>query len=249
MRLLVSVTGRQEVHAAVSGGADVVDVKDPSRGPLGAPDLSDVRAVRAVVEPPRLLSVAIGDASEGPSVILARARAVAASGVEFVKLALHEVDGPAERVLRRVVLAVDAVDPAVGVVCVGYADDLREGCLTLPERARNAGAHAVMMDTCRKDGKSLLDHVQEDRIARFVALGHQSDLLVGLAGSLGRAELIRLRGCGADVVGVRGAACRGGRSGRISAGRVRDLAQAIRLQPSAPGTTISRSKPAAASSK
>ena len=36
MRLLVSVRSADEVGAALAGGAEIVDVKEPSRGALGA---------------------------------------------------------------------------------------------------------------------------------------------------------------------------------------------------------------------
>ena len=34
-RLLVSVRSADEAEAAIAGGADVIDVKEPSHGPLG----------------------------------------------------------------------------------------------------------------------------------------------------------------------------------------------------------------------
>ena len=45
MRLLVSVVSAEEARSALAGGADIVDVKDPGEGSLGAPApgaLSDV---------------------------------------------------------------------------------------------------------------------------------------------------------------------------------------------------------------
>ena len=47
MRLLVSVVSAREARRALAGGADIIDVKDPSQGPLGAPSprvLSEVVA-------------------------------------------------------------------------------------------------------------------------------------------------------------------------------------------------------------
>jgi (5-formylfuran-3-yl)methyl phosphate synthase len=37
MKLLVSVVSVEEAERAVAGGADIVDVKDPGEGALGAP--------------------------------------------------------------------------------------------------------------------------------------------------------------------------------------------------------------------
>ncbi len=46
MRLLVSVVDAEEARVAAAAGADVIDVKDPSRGALGEAAPHVVRAVR-----------------------------------------------------------------------------------------------------------------------------------------------------------------------------------------------------------
>jgi uncharacterized protein (UPF0264 family) len=50
-----------------------------------------------------------------------------------------------------------------------------------------------------------------------------SGLLVAVAGRLSLEDILGLGDCGADIVGVRGAACVGGRMGRVSADRVTRL--------------------------
>ena len=42
-RMLASVTGPEEAEIVLAGGADLVDLKDPSRGALGARPVSVVR--------------------------------------------------------------------------------------------------------------------------------------------------------------------------------------------------------------
>ena len=44
MRLLVSVTREDETGPAVQGGADILDVKNPAEGSLGAPVPRTLRA-------------------------------------------------------------------------------------------------------------------------------------------------------------------------------------------------------------
>ena len=48
-QLLVSVRDAAEALFAVAAGADLIDVKEPSRGPLGAPDRQTLDAVLAAV--------------------------------------------------------------------------------------------------------------------------------------------------------------------------------------------------------
>jgi uncharacterized protein (UPF0264 family) len=49
----------------------------------------------------------------------------------------------------------------------------------------------------------------------------QAGLFVALAGKLDAADLPAMAALGADLAGVRGAACAGGRTGRVTAERVR----------------------------
>src|SRR5438876_557342 len=49
MQLLISVAGPAEARAALRGGADVIDAKDPRRGALGPVPPHRLAAVRAAV--------------------------------------------------------------------------------------------------------------------------------------------------------------------------------------------------------
>jgi hypothetical protein len=60
-------------------------------------------------------------------------------------------------------------------------------------------------------------------VGEWIAAAHAAGLSAGLAGSLRGADFSVARALGADLVGVRGAACIGGRSGRVSAVRVSGL--------------------------
>ena len=49
MRLLVSVRSEEEARAALAGGADIIDAKEPSRGALGAVEIGVLREIVSVV--------------------------------------------------------------------------------------------------------------------------------------------------------------------------------------------------------
>src|SRR5437763_16427094 len=83
MQLLISVAGPAEARAALRGGADVIDAKDPRRGALGPVPPHRLAAVRAAVAGARPISAALGDAASEDA--LARAVALEVSvGVAFV---------------------------------------------------------------------------------------------------------------------------------------------------------------------
>ena len=68
MQLLISVAGPAEARAAVRGGADVIDAKDPRRGALGPVSLQRLAAIRATIAGARPLSAAVGDATSEEAV-------------------------------------------------------------------------------------------------------------------------------------------------------------------------------------
>src|SRR5213082_3340205 len=61
MRLLVSVVSVEEARRALAGGADIIDVKDPNEGALGAPSPRTLSEVVREVGGRAPVSVALGD--------------------------------------------------------------------------------------------------------------------------------------------------------------------------------------------
>ncbi|MGB8854644.1 MAG: (5-formylfuran-3-yl)methyl phosphate synthase, partial [Pirellulales bacterium] len=60
-----------------------------------------------------------------------------------------------------------------------------------------------------------------DAVAGWIAVAHAAGMAVAAAGRLTLDEIARARGLGANVVAVRGAVCRGGRSGVVDRNLVR----------------------------
>ncbi len=248
MRLLVSVVDPSEVGAALAGGADIVDVKDPSRGPLGAPHPRVLRAVRKAAPAPQPVSAALGDTCDFTDALAAAAREAAQSGVDFVKVGWVGESQRLGALLRALVETVGEVGSRTRIVAVAYADALPDDgafLFAMPGIAAGAGAHAVMLDTAVKtDGRTLLDHLQVRALARWADLSRAARIWAGCAGNLGAAEIEPLGEVDPDVVGVRGAACAGGRGGRVSAELVRGLRQATERQVAPSATTTSHASPA-----
>ena len=161
-----------------------------------------------------------------------RHSSTAATGVGFVKVGFAGITdlSRVERLITAAVRGVRATGRTqCGVVAVAYADtggrDIRG-----PNRARGhrrrAGATGVLLDTAHKDGPGLLRLVSAATLESWVARAHGAGLIVALAGKLsGRRSALYFE-TGADIVGVRGAACENGRSSCVAAERVR----ALRLQ-------------------
>ena len=91
MRLLVSVVSAAEARRALAGGADIIDVKDPSEGALGAPAPRVLSEVVEAVGGAAPVSVALGDLPDLPHTAALAARGAVVSGAAFVKVGLRGV--------------------------------------------------------------------------------------------------------------------------------------------------------------
>jgi len=219
MRLLVSVVSAAEARRALAGGADIVDVKDPAEGALGAPSprvLSEVVAAVAAAAP---VSVALGDDPGLPNTAALAARGAELAGASFVKVGLRGVR-ELDRAAALMRAVADAVGPRTAVIAAAYAD---AGALdppalhptSLPELVRRTGIAGALVDTYRKDGRGLYGWLPEAAVVELIAATREAGGTFAVAGQLVRGELGRVA---ADVVGVRSAVCHGGdRSAELEA--------------------------------
>ena len=173
VRLLVSVVSAAEARRALAGGADIIDVKDPSEGALGAPAPRVLSEVVDAVGGAAPVSVALGDLPDLPHTAALAARGAVLSGAAFVKVGLRGVVD-----LDRAVAVMRAVADAVGdradVIAAAYAD---AGALDppalapalLPDVVRLTGIAGALVDTFVKDGRGLYGWLSEGDVAGLVA--------------------------------------------------------------------------------
>ena len=211
MRLLVSVVSAHEARRALAGGADIIDVKDPAQGPLGAPSPRVLSEVVAEVGAGAPVSVALGDLPNLPHTAALAARGAAMIGVAYVKVGLRGVRGLDEAVALMRAVA-DAVGPPTAVIAAAYAD---AGALDppalppewLPDVVDLSGIAGALVDTFVKDGRGLYSWMSASELADLIARTRSAGGSFAVAGQLTLGEL---RHVDADVVGVRSAVCRGG---------------------------------------
>jgi uncharacterized protein (UPF0264 family) len=234
MPLLVSVRNAEEVTAALAGGADIIDAKEPARGGLGpvAPEVLDAIAARTPAWVP--LSVALGDHTGDETVRAAvtGVRLARRTAPVFLKVGFAGLRST-DRIASLVATAVRAAGVR-HIVAVAYADHGAANTaapVDVLRAARSGGAHGFLVDTWAKDGRGLLDHLTLAALAELAAEARRFGLHFALAGSLDPAGVSRVVQV-ASIVGVRGAACRGGRSGTVDAERVAELRR--RATPAAP---------------
>lgn len=236
MQLLVSVRSADEVAAALAGGADIIDAKEPGRGSLGPVEPDALNRILQELPGDCGASVALGDVTQPEQVVdaLNRLELPPRGTPTYLKLGFAGVGSPQRvgQLLETAVSIAKEMASSPRVVAVAYADFERAGTISaalILSLAEAAGAAGVLLDTHGKDGEGLLAWLSPADLADWVAIGRRAELLIALAGSLRAYDLPLV--CQADpaVVGIRGAACDGGRLGRISADRVRRFRQALEL--------------------
>jgi len=218
--LLASVTGNEEAGVALAHGADVIDLKDPAAGALRALPHDVVRAAVAAIAGRRPVSAVSGDLPMRPDVVTAAVEALAATGVDYVKVGLFADHGREDCIRALAPLAT-----RVKIVGVMFVDQGADAALLPLMRA--CGFFGAMLDTARKGAGRLLDHADITALGDFVAACRTHGLASGLAGALEPPDIPRLLLLEPDYLGFRTALCagqdRGGRIDPQAVGVVRGL--------------------------
>ncbi len=220
--LLASVSTPLEARIALRGAADIIDLKAPAAGALGAVAPGIQRAVVAMVAGRRRTSATCGDLPMQAQVIRRGLEQTAASGVELVKLGLPRL----EQHLECLAVLAEAAASGIRVVAVLFAES--DPPLWLVDELAQAGCHGVMLDTGDKAGGSLRRHLSLAQLAAFVQRARRRHLLSALAGSLGLSDVAALLPLAPDYLGFRGALCaQGARTGALSAAALARVRAAI----------------------
>jgi (5-formylfuran-3-yl)methyl phosphate synthase len=227
MKLLVSPINLEEAKAAYNGGADIIDVKNPKEGSLGANFPWVIRSVKeAMGKTP--VSATIGDMNYKPGTASLAALGAAVSGADYVKVGLYDVQTTEQAIdmVEHVVKSVKDYDPSKKVVISGYADYKRINSIPLrelPPICADCGADVVMMDTGIKDGRSTFEFMTNEELSQFVESAHDLGLISAIAGNIKFEDIEAINQIGPDVIGIRGCVCGGDRNSTIQQKLVEEL--------------------------
>jgi (5-formylfuran-3-yl)methyl phosphate synthase len=224
--LLASVTGPDEAAFVLTHGADIVDLKDPAQGPLGAVGADVLRATVAAVAGRRPVSAVTGNLAMVPDVITAAVESAARSKVDYVKVGLFS--GPGREDCIR---ALSSQARRTRIVGVMFADSGADTAL-VPLMAE-AGFAGAMLDTAEKATGRLLDCLDVAALRDFVGGCRSHGLMAGLAGSLEAPDVPRLLLLEPDFLGFRGALCVGrDRTARLDPESIRIIRELMPFDPS-----------------
>lgn len=221
-RMLASVAHLGEARLVAGLGVDIIDLKNPAAGALGALPLDEVAKIVHALGGQHPLSATVGDLPMNPDAVLPAVEAMAATGVDYVKLGFFPGGDWAAVIAALQPMAARGVR----LVAVLFGD-IGPELAWLPELAR-AGFHGAMLDTADKRLGSLRQVCQPEFLRDFVAATREQGLLCGLAGSLRAEDIAPLRALAPDYLGFRGALCGGNRVENLDPAAVRALLDRLR---------------------
>ncbi|HEY4232849.1 MAG TPA: (5-formylfuran-3-yl)methyl phosphate synthase [Lacipirellulaceae bacterium] len=227
--LLVSVRDAAEALVALDGGADVIDVKEPNRGSLGAADTDAIAAVVAAVAGRAPISVAAGELLDWPTNMSPQFVDAVDGRAAFVKLGLAGCSAETDWQARWRE-AFDALDDRVQSVAVVYADWQAARAPTPDEtlaHAQQCGCRVILVDTWNKSFGDLFGCWTAENLAEFAHRVRAAGIHLVLAGSLKPLTLAKAVSLRPALVAVRGAVCEGDRGGTVSRSRVEAVRAAL----------------------
>ncbi|MBK5190446.1 MAG: (5-formylfuran-3-yl)methyl phosphate synthase [Methanosarcinales archaeon] len=236
MKLLVSPKDVEEAKAVIRGNADIVDVKNPKEGSLGANFPWVIRAIKELVEKEggngMEMSAAIGDFDYKPGTASLAALGAASAGADYIKIGLLKIKTRQEAIdlLTGVVKAVKGFDSTKKVVSAFYSDYKRINSISpfeITEIGKEVDIDVAMVDTGIKDGRSTLEFLSEEELKTFVSESKALGLDTALAGSLTFDDLPVIKEINPDILGVRGMVCGGDRNAQVRAELVTELRRKV----------------------
>ena len=206
--MLASVSNLQEAKIALRENVDIIDLKDPSQGALGAVGIEVAEEVVEFVSGKCLVSATIGDLPMQATLIADAITTMAATGVDIIKVGVFDdlTDEVIASLQEQAIRGVKGIDGKQFTIVIVFFVDKGLDLEKISDLAK-AGIRGVMLDTADKTKGNLRSHMQDKEIEFFVSHTRSYGLLAGLAGSLKASDIAPLLELEPDYLGFRGALC------------------------------------------
>lgn len=206
-QLLISVKNVQEALLSLEAGADIVDLKDPNVGALGALDLALTHDIMQAIDGRTMISATIGEQFDGVQTLINAIHDRANLGVDIIKIAIGDVI-KAPECLKEIKLLTQL---GIKLIAVFFAEEMLDfnvlPALNILPVLKEAGFYGAMLDT-QKKMDSLPVLLSCNNLHTFVQNCAQLHLKSGLAGSLKPQDIENLLNLHATYIGFRGGVCK-----------------------------------------
>jgi len=232
MKLLATIKDQKEAEIVSTREIDIIDIKNPEEGSLGCQNTLEVENILKKIPEDMNVSIALGDMPNMPGTASMAVKGSISYNPNFIKIGLKDARNQSEirKMLESCSNASESSENNSKLVAAIYADHYQEKDIELEsfiQIASDTGFDGVMIDTLGKKEGNLLDFMTKKELKEFVELAKQKDLKTGLAGSLDKNSVLKLKEIQPDYVGIRGALCKENGRNEISSERLDKFIQAM----------------------
>lgn len=199
--MLASVASIEEAEIVLDQKVDIIDLKNPRLGALGALDLKVISSIVQFINNRIPTSATIGDIKPNDANLSMRIISTASSGVNYVKVGLFDVNAPDYFI--NIINECSKKD--IKIIVVLFAENITN--FDSLEPLMKSNIKGIMLDTKNKAHKNLCSIMKYERLEKFIKLAKSYNLITGLAGSLKSEDIDRLIPLKPDYLGFRGALC------------------------------------------
>ena len=199
-QLLISVKNVKETLIVLDAGVDIIDLKDPDNGALGALDIDTSANILQAISGAAIVSATVGEHHATLSDLIFDIRTRVEIGADIVKIAVSELFYETDFMIEMAKLT----NERVKIVAVFFADESID--LELLNKSQQMGFFGAMLDTKSKQQNLLQVQAQSD-LQIFSQKCNQHQLKYGFAGSLKSQDIVNLIKFNPTYIGFRGGVC------------------------------------------
>ncbi len=199
--MLASVNSLEEARLILNTTVDIIDLKQPEQGALGALSIEEVTTIVNEIKQQKPVSATVGDLPMQADIVFDAVKAMVKTGVDYTKIGFFP-GGDWQGTISKLSEINQQGHKLIAVLFADTSPDIE----TI-DVLKQAGFHGVMLDTMDKNNGSLSQVMDDTNIKQFVSQAKSAQLLCGLAGSLKQQDIAELISLNADYLGFRGALC------------------------------------------
>jgi len=212
-RLLISVKNVEEALIALACGVDIIDLKDPNVGALGALNIETSREILQKVHQFKALShqqtlaltsATVGEGHATLNDLLNHIEARIKIGVDIIKISASSLLSDTGSFVDTQLMTYISSSKQVKLIAVFFAEQSID--LTQLEKLKHYGFYGAMIDTQNKQ-QNLLEICTLSTLQMFTQACQKNDLKSGLAGSLKPQYIENLATINPSYIGFRGGVC------------------------------------------
>ena len=226
--LLISLRKIDELSEEIINEADIIDLKDPLNGSIGAWDLQDIKKVIFRFKNQIQISATLGDIFINQKFLI-KLKQFDKLNLDYIKFGLlsmniknlfDKIKFLEERKFKTKLVCVVFVDISDHFNLVYKKLDLFESC----------GIKYMMLDTYNKNNGDLLSFCNISNLDKFISKCKKFDINIGLAGSLKESHIPLMMKLKPNILGFRSAICKfNKRMSEVDIGKLKKISRHFNL--------------------